>query len=74
MAYPVLHISIDSPVGHEPMGTKRKFWLLHDDGRRCLFKYARVNSGITTGEDWAEKIAAELATLISIPAALVELA
>ena len=41
---------------------------------RWLFKYARVNEGISTGEHWAEKVAAEIAELFGIPHSLVELA
>lgn len=74
MSYPILDIPLESPLGDEPMGTKEKFWLIHIDGRHGLFKATRVNDGISTGEDWAEKIASELAHLIGIPAAKVELA
>lgn len=57
-------------MGHEPMGSKRKFWCLLGSSQRCLFKYARPN----TGEDWAEKVAAEVAVVLGIPHARVELA
>jgi HipA-like C-terminal domain len=57
------------------MGSKDKAWfLLPDTNERWLFKYARVNEGISTGEHWAEKIAAEIAELFGIPHSLVELA
>lgn len=52
------------------MGSKRKFWCLVGPSHRCLFKYARPN----TGEDWAEKVAAEVAAVLGIPHARVELA
>jgi hypothetical protein len=52
------------------MGTKRKFWCHADDHRRYLFKYARAG----TGEDWAEKIAAEVAGAMGVPHAEVDLA
>ncbi|WP_437929388.1 HipA domain-containing protein [Sorangium sp. So ce291] len=52
------------------MGTKRKFWCHADDRRRYLFKYARAG----TGEDWAEKIAAEVACALGVPHAEVDLA
>ena len=74
MTYPIFDIPVDSPVSDEPMGTKRKFWLIREDGSRWLFKYARVNDGVATGEDWAEKVACELARLLGIPVAPVELA
>lgn len=54
----------------EPMGTKRKFWHRAPDQSRWLFKYNRPD----TGEDWAEKIAAEVAELLGLPHAIVELA
>ena len=52
------------------MGTKDKFWY-RDPSRQTewLFKYPRANSG----EHWAEKIAAEIARMLDIPHARVEL-
>jgi hypothetical protein len=47
----------------EPLGTKRKFWFNDDEGRRILFKAEERG----TGEDWAEKIACELAGLLGLP-------
>jgi hypothetical protein len=43
-------------------------------GTRWLFKPAVVRGDRRQGEDWAEKIAAELAQLIGLPAALVDIA
>ena len=56
----------------EEMGSKSKFWHNHpkDEEGYWLFKYPRGN----TGEHWAEKISAEVANLIGIPHARVELA
>ena len=51
------------------MGSKPKFWFRRD-GQRWLFKEAREG----TGEDWAEKVVAEVALSAGIPAARVELA
>lgn len=69
--YNVLHLKSDSPEVIEQLGSKRKFWFyLKGDEQPWLFKYTREN----TGEDWSEKIAAELACLLKIPAAQVELA
>ncbi len=57
------------------MGTKAKNWvLLPEHSERWLFKFARVNLGVPTGEHWAEKIAAEVADVLGIPHARVELA
>lgn len=59
----------------EQMGTKEKFWFRSPkDDARWLFKYARVNNGHVTGEDWAEKLAHEFAVLLGIPSATVCLA
>jgi hypothetical protein len=52
------------------MGTKEKFWFHHEELGLCLYKKARPN----TGEDWSEKIAAELCNLIKLPHAKYELA
>ena len=55
------------------MGTKAKFWyrLPEEEGNtEWLFKFPRPH----TGEHWAEKISAEIAELLSIPHAKVELA
>ena len=54
----------------ETMGTKYKFWFDHPNLERCLYKQSRPN----TGEDWAEKIAAELCKLLGLPHAQYELA
>ncbi|MGL4419388.1 MAG: HipA-like protein, partial [Gemmataceae bacterium] len=47
----------------ECMGSKRKFWLMNEE-ERWLFK---VRHRSHTGDDWAEKIAAELAELLRLP-------
>lgn len=53
------------------MGTREKFWYQDPDSKRnWLFKHPRPN----TGEHWAEKIAAEVADVIGIRHAKVELA
>lgn len=44
------------------------------DSERWLFKYARLSNGQVTGEHWAEKVASEVAGLLHIPHARVELA
>ena len=62
-------------VGDEPMGTKRKVWLSgpapSSGGGRWLFKY---RSRDYTGDDWSEKVAAEVAGALRIPHATVEIA
>ena len=69
-------IRVDPPLnteslGPEPLGSKRKFWvLLQGETQPWLFKYARPGSG----EHWAEKLGSELAGLLELPAARVEMA
>ena len=69
MSYPVITIQPDDREDTEQLGSKPKFWVLLDDAR-WLFKESRPN----TGEDWAEKAAAEIARVLDIRAAVVELA
>jgi hypothetical protein len=60
------------PENREPLGSKEKLWF-RDPGEkepRVLFKFNRPG----TGEDWSEKIAAELAQLLGLPHSKVELA
>ncbi|MDA2930621.1 HipA domain-containing protein [Acidobacteria bacterium AH-259-O06] len=47
----------------EPLGTKPKFWFRNNDGVECLFKERTRN----TGEDWSEKVACELCSLLGLP-------
>lgn len=67
--YPVVDIPADAREDIEQLGSKPKFWVTLDQ-QRWLFKEARPN----TGEDWAEKLAAEIAKHIGMRAAEVELA
>ena len=67
--YPIVPIPADAREDIEQLGSKPKFWVTLD-GQRWLFKEARPN----TGEDWAEKVAAEFAKHIGMWAAEVELA
>jgi hypothetical protein len=66
----IFEVPIDDAQAEEAMGTKPKFWFRDTRLGKCLFKQARPN----TGEDWAEKIAAELAQLLGLPHARYELA
>ena len=68
--FPIVPVPEDASEELENVGSKEKFWYTREDGHRWLFKTNRPN----TGEDWAEKIAAELCTLISLPHATYELA
>ncbi len=67
-AYPVVPVPIAAPRQDETLGTKPKFWYRDSDGHLVLFKRGRPN------EDWSEKVAAEVARLVGLPAASVELA
>ena len=58
------------PTGVEPMGSKEKFWYRDRKGAWWLFKYPRG----TSGEHWAEKVAAEVAGRLGVPHCSVELA
>jgi hypothetical protein len=75
MIYPIIEIHDEWVLDDEPMGSKEKFWVrMPDDPQPWLFKYSRINSGVATGEHWAEKLAAEFASLLNVPHAHVELA
>lgn len=77
LPYPIIVIAPHQFADIEQLGSKDKFWFWLD-GEKWLFKDAReipTSDGLVpTGEDWAEKIAAEIAGLLGIPAARVELA
>lgn len=73
--YPIIPLRKEDVLAPEEMGSKRKGWVqVAGDSERWLFKYARLSNGQITGEHWAEKIAAEIAGLLHIPHARVELA
>ena len=67
--FQIFTIAPDSRDASEPLGSKPKFWVYREDGL-WLFKFAREN----TGEDWAEKVAAEIARALALDAPRVELA
>lgn len=68
--FPIIKVPHDAAELSEQMGTKFKFWYLDAQRRRTLFKEGRPG----TGENWAEKIAAELAEMLGIPHAHYDLA
>lgn len=51
------------------MGTKQKFWFEDSNLGLCLFKFSRGHAG----EDWAEKVAEQLAARLGLPHARYEL-
>jgi len=58
----------------EAIGTRPKQWLLDADDASWLFKEARSDDERPSGQDWAEKAVAELAQLLGVAVATVELA
>jgi hypothetical protein len=68
--YPVIEVPVDAAELFEQLGTKEKFWFVDVHLGFSLFKRGRPN----TGENWAEKLACELAEALGIPHAYYELA
>lgn len=79
--FPVWDISQLDPIQTEPMGTKEKYWFprteecwywdgLGNDYREYIFKAGREGMG----ENWAEKVSAELCMLLGLPHAQYDLA
>jgi hypothetical protein len=66
--FPVVPIETDTEIP-EGLGTKEKFWITYGAELRLL-KFGRTG----TGEDWAEKVACELCSLLEIPHAHYDLA
>lgn len=72
--WPVILVDDWSVAGLEAQGQHPHEWLKHPSQKRTwLFKPARSERDRSLGEDVAEKLASELARLIGIPAAPVEL-
>ncbi len=67
--FPIVAIPANQPELLENLGTKEKFWITLED-KRHLIKFGRPG----TGEDWAEKVACELCTLLGLPHAHYDLA
>jgi HipA-like protein len=77
--YPVVDVSGWPTDAEEQMGSKEKVWLETPGGvlpkASYLFKFLRLDrNGRAYGDDWAEKVAAELAHALGMPGASVELA
>lgn len=68
--FPIFEVPSNAAEAEEAMGTKPKFWFRHPTLGKCLFKQARQG----TGEDWSEKMAAELAHQLCLPHTREELA
>jgi hypothetical protein len=75
--FPIIDIS-DQDI--EQMGTKSKFWYTDSNtGEESLFKSTHTEDGhgrqiVRKGEDWAEKVACEIAEKLGIPHAQYDLA
>lgn len=69
--FQIFEVSLEAPEEQESLGTKEKFWFRHEQLGWCLYKKSRSK---TAGEDWSEKIAAELCRLLKLPHAEYELA
>ncbi|QNH52264.1 HipA domain-containing protein [Acinetobacter venetianus] len=73
--YTVHDISQEEADSYEQLGTKSKFWYFESNtNKSILFKSIRTKEGDRFGEDWAEKIACELAERIGLPHANYDLA
>lgn len=68
--HPIVDVSDWGRADQEELGTKTKQWLVDEHGRRWLFKEPRPR----TGDDWAERVAADLAEILGLPHCTVELA
>ena len=68
--YPVIHLPDNASEAPEQVGSKFKFWLTDPQLGRSLFREGRPG----TGENWAEKVAGELAGMLGLPHARYELA
>ena len=75
--YQIIEVEPEWVLDDEPMGTKDKFWVnIPDDPFPWLFKYSRlINAaqGVTAGEHWSEKAAGEIAKILKISCATVEI-
>ena len=72
--FQVVDVSGWDVIADETSGAEEKYWLQDRTNTRWLFKPATVKEGHVHGEDWAEKIVAELGRLLGIPCARIELA
>lgn len=67
--FPIIEVSSQMRSDVEQIGSKPKFWFKYE-GHNWLFKEAREN----TGEDWAEKLASEIASALGLSTHHTELA
>lgn len=73
--FSILDVSDWDIVADETSGVEEKYWLQEPNGRaRWLFKAVTIKGEHIHGEDWAEKAVSQLASLLGIPCARIELA
>lgn len=72
--YPIITVPAEAGDILEQLGTKPKFWFSDEHGKRYLFKLNRSEGEGSTGEDWGEKVTAELCRLLGLPHAQYEFA
>ena len=67
--FEIIEVPTDAAESIEQLGTKYKFWFHHPSLGQSICKLSRPN----TGEDWSEKVAAEIASRLGLPHARYEL-
>lgn len=76
--FPVVDATSWDLESDEQMGKKPKAWLRDPEGQLWLYKARTMNTTASgaypKGDDWTEKVASEVAALLGVPAARVELA
>lgn len=73
--FPIIDVSGWDIIADETSGAEEKYWLEEPGTRvRWLYKPTKVKAGQVYGEDWAEKVVSELATMMGVPCARMELA
>jgi len=72
--FPVVDVSDWRVLALETAGSDEKVWIASESGERALFKPNRAHPLTEQGEDWAEKLVSEVAGLLGVPAAAIDLA
>lgn len=73
-SFPIVDADAWPLASTESSGGDEKQWVEDEDGSLWLFKPRTEHAGWWQGEDWAEKITSEVAVVLGVPAAVVELA
>jgi hypothetical protein len=73
--FPIVDVSSWTIAADETAGAEEKYWIEEPRaGTWWLFKSVTIKDGHIHGEDWAEKTVSELAAILGIPCARVEMA